>query len=464
MPKEPVYPIEKNENSSSKKKYLVVDFNEEISASSSVKDKRKIVCIERNKKNELTVENYDNGQFKKAFKKVQAERREIYLVLYVKDSEQAQCTKESRKILELRFDLSDADKVDQLKNHFKESWKNFREFNHYALMKRSYDEKTGEHITNVLADLTAKKDTIHKLYKEIEGEFEGHTSTLESILQEVDEKYKEATENHQHLEVGTYSLLATELGSCVSKFNAELKRLRKEDSDVLQKDKCISLKNEIEALQKECRGAIPSDTLCTEELVNKKNKINTEIALLLQMVEELGNSIDIPIDQAIKGLEKKFNDVQTQLASLKVEIEGLSKTQEKNTQSVQNMPAETNSLFDELNELLSEIENHQTDKAKTAVKEELVNKIKGILSQRNETSSKDLNEAIEKAKEFVEANEKTANIYTGGVLGKFFGKGYSVLGELMNRLKDLLNEILTVLSKIHPNDEKLENACSVSPK
>lgn len=464
MPKESIYPVEqlnkleKNKNNSYEKKYIAVDFEKEIGNPSSVKDKRKIVCIERNKENELAVKNYDNGALEQAFQKVKTEGREIYLVLYVKASEQQKCTQECKKILRLAFDLDcDTARINKLRKQFKDNWKNFREFNDYAEMKCSYDEKTGEHIINVLADLTAIKGTIRKRYKAIEGEFEGRTSTLESILQEMDKKYKEATENHQHLEVGTYSPLATALDSCVSKFDAELKQLRKEDSDALQKGKCIILKNEIEVLQRECRGAIPSDTLCTEELVNKKNKINTEINLFYQWVEKLVDSI--PTDTEIDGLRKKFDNFQAGFDFLKAEIESLPKIQEKNIQSVQNMPAETNSLFNEVKALLSEIKKHQTDEAKTEVKEKLINKIEDILSQQHETSSAGLNKAVEEAKNFIDANVKATN-YTGW---KFFG-GHSVLGKLMDRLKILLDEFLNVLSKIHPNNEKHGNAYSVSPK
>lgn len=444
---------EKNTSSPLEKTALIVVDYEKKEQVKLEKNKRKFVCIELNlRENILVTKKYDNHEFLNAIKA----KRKIYLAFYVKASEQNDCYKEVNKMLERLVDLDISSKsieqhklnaIDTVKKHFKDHWKNYNDtYENYLDLSNAYDEKTGQPINNVVTDLA-------KIYLEIEAKYNKNkliygdrAIKLEEILTAMKKEYEQNRDKYRHLDSNTVSPVVAAFDLYVSQFNKEMDRLEQEDVNTLLKSRCSALKNEVDNLYVECINAIPKDTLCTEELLNKKSEISKEIKLLSQMLKGLESPV--PTEQEINGLQIKYESFVGQVDSLKKEIQELLKSIEKNTQSIVGEKNDDQVKVERLGEYylekitpaLSNIKKHK--ETTSAGKKEILEKIITDVNQLRDEIAGSAKEAIQaKAKSIVSyIDENYLDLATAR--GFFAAKGTS--GDLVASLKLILNNMFSL--------------------
>lgn len=440
---------EKNTSSPLKKTALIVVDYEKKEQVKLEKNKRKFVCIELNsRKNILVTKKYDNHEFLSAINA----KREIYLAFYVKASEQSNCYIEVKKMLERLVDLDISPKsieqhtlnaIDTVKKHFKGHWENYNDtYENYLDLSNAYDKNTGQPINNVVTDLA-------KIYSEIEAKYNKNkliygdrAIKLEEILTAMKKKYEQNRDKYRHLDSNTVSPVVAAFDLYVSQFNKEMDRLKQEDVNTLLKSKCSALKNEVDNLYVECINAIPKNTLCTEELLNKKSEISKEIELLSQMLKGLQSPV--PTEQEINGLQIKYESFVRQVDSLKEEIQELLRPIEKNTQNIvdekdcQMKSAMLETYFEKIVPALKAIEDHK-GVTKSTDKKAILETIITDVNQLQGEIAGSVKEAIQaKAKSIVSyIDENYLNLATAR--GFFATTGTS--GNLVASLKLILNNM-----------------------
>lgn len=425
--------------------YLGVDLLDSNSAS----EKRKLVCIVSHKE-KLVVKKYDHEEFEKNANfqdnQVFINTDLVQLVLYAKRNEQKQCSDEIEKILKKSFDVNNKDKIYKIRGHFNNVWKNIREFSTYADMLSAYDVKTGNYIHHSLHHLEKIYLDTEKEYQQLNAnknvfskEYSNILKEMESILNKMKVIYEGNRKDFQHLSTNTISPVEKSFEKLVSDFKEKKQQLEIAKSNAENLKKLEILEKSLIDLQNDCKNAIPSEAAYTQAIFLEKDKISNDIETLIQYSKSLKNLITS--NDEINGLQIKLNELKGKLANLKARI--LPGTVNQDIQEV--ISQKTESLSEELKALLAEIEAHKTDGSKEKIKENLVQKIKNILQQQEKNSPEDLVNSINEARKFIQEKITDASAYTGGAVGKLFGKGQSILGELMHKLQKLLDKFLELL-------------------
>ncbi|MFZ0219396.1 MAG: hypothetical protein WAL30_04235 [Candidatus Aquirickettsiella sp.] len=450
-----VYPILEELNSNENyinKSNTTKYFSADLQANTLTQKKRKFVCLESSPDSTklLVVKKYDHKSFKDSSTSDVKPINKKHLVLYVKGNEQEQCFKEMQQIVTDSFDLNLDDRIGKAISHFKGVWKNINEFGNYGDMKQAFDEKTGNYIQNSVNDLG-------KIYREMEEKYQQLNKNrdvseesikildkMEEILDEMKNIYERNRDDFKHLSTNTVFSVTESFTSKVIAFKGLTEALGTEENNVKLKKQYQIFNDKLVAFQAEVNK--PILVPCSEEVFIEKNKISEQITDLLQ--RSVGLKICIPSELEINGLQSKLDNLEISFSNLSDTI-----TPESINQSTQKDIPQTKSLFKELEVLLAGIEAHKTDGNKEKLKGDLIQEIKNVLEVQDNNSIEALSKVINKTNEFIEDNKVEANAYTGGSFGKLFGKGYSVLGELMDKLQKLLDKFLNVLSLHHVNSD-----------
>jgi len=413
--------------------------------------KIKFICIEFDEKSKFFFAkkyNFDTFLNEKGKGKI------FYLAIGVKENKINEILKETGTFLKVSISLSNAieENMDAYKQakinktifHFKTKYDSlFIEYKTFEELYQAYDRRTGENVSDKLNILLNEKfSPLYKTYQEKEGKYGTQdVIALKKILDEGEKEYKAAIEQHQHYSTNTFEPLEEKFKDITDKFNNEIVQLENKNETEKRKKRLDDLKDKVEKLKKNCENTCHENGLYSKKVIEDHNIITQNICFLLSNLNEL--KWKNFTEEEINGLEKKYNEYVGNLEILKKSINDLT-LDKVNQDTEEDLTSSVNPLFDELKELLDKIKIHTPSKGKEEIKEKLEKEINNVLEQQC-NSREDLINAINKAGTFIKDNITEASSYTGGAVGKFFGKGQSILGKLMHKLQELLDKFLELL-------------------
>lgn len=425
--------------------------------------KIKFICIEFDEKSNFFAKKYNFADFldKKTKGKI------FYLAIGVKKNKIKEILNETTNFLTLSISLSNdieknvdaykQDKINKTISHFKTKYESlFIEYSAFEKLHQAYDWQTGENVSDKLNILLNEKfSPLYKTYKEKEEKYgTQNVISLKKILDEGEEEYKTAIKKHQHYSTNTFEPLEGKFKDITSKFNNELVQLENKNETEEQKERLDCLRAKVKILKHDCENTCHENGLYSKKVIEKHKLITQNIEFLLRNMNEIESKNFT--EEVINGLEKKYNEYAGTLEILKKSINDL--TLNKVSQDTEkDLTSSLKPLFEELKKLLAEINTYIPSKSKENIKVHLIKEIKNLLDQQCH-SPKDLINAINKINEFIKDNITEASSYTGGAVGRLFGKGQSILGELMHKLQELLGKFL----ELFPNHNFVSSMSSVS--
>ncbi|HEY2566657.1 MAG TPA: hypothetical protein VGH95_02960 [Candidatus Aquirickettsiella sp.] len=426
--------------------------------------KIKFICIEFDEKSKFFFAKKYNFD---AFLNEKGKGKIFYLAIGVKENKINEILNETGTFLKLSISLSNAieknmdafkqDKIKKTISHFKTKYNSlFVEYKAFEELYQAYDRQTGENVSDKLNILLNEKFfPLYKTYQEKEDKYGTQdVISLKKILDEGEKEYKSAIEQHQHYFTNTFKLLEKKFKDITDKFNNEIVQLENKNETEKRKERLDSLKAKVEILKHDCENTCHEDGLYSKKIIEDHNILTQNICFLLNNLNEL--KWKSFTEEEINGLEKKNNEYVRNLEIFKKSINDLT-LDKANQDTEEDFTPSVNPLFVELGKLLDEIKIYKPSKGKEKIKENLEKEINNILEQQC-NSHGDLINAINKADKFIKDNINEASSYTGGAVGRLFGKGQSILGELMHKLQELLGKFL----ELFPNHNFVSSMSSVS--
>jgi hypothetical protein len=421
--------------------YLAVELKKEKEADSLEINKRKFVCLESNSDG-LSVKKYDHKEFRNVIK---SDRKEIYLALYVKESECdiyiSKC-KETLKNL-VKGDVDNKVKIiretiEQISNN------GIYQFVEFHKLMKVYHEGTGLHIPTVLSDLETTLDNA--------GKYKNRLNTLDGIVQKLLQRKKqyEQIKSDEH-----FIELCNEF--CSSRFviNNAIIQLN-------NMDKLDGFQRKINELRESLNEICPKEGKFSGEIHEVRNQINKAIEALtaflnakikedsvLNAGEEIGDLSEL---KEYTTLVDRVNVLKEEINEILREAEEATKIVEKDNQ----MKATMLQIYSEqIKPALLAIEEHKekTSVDKKEILENIITNTKNLEDEINQErpSEENIKKIITDVKSLISKNIDMLNKNNGI---SFLVKN-AKSGELV---KELDSELSKFLSKFQMSSDKTVNS------
>jgi hypothetical protein len=405
--------------------------------------KRKIVFIGSSQKGKLVVKKYNHQQYEKELTnkdgKIYVDDCLIHFVFYITKDDKKKCYREIEDNIKKFGDLSQEEKILKIREHFKSVWKNFTEFKNYADMERAFDKNTGADINSVVINLGEKYSKVEGKYNELLKKYSEPSDESKKILDEMEKIkdnmqviYENNRKEFRHFSTNTVEPVVQSFRELNSKFEEKVQQLEKFEINYENNKKCELLQQEIIKFINDCEKAIFTET-STDAVFTQYKEI---IKKAQHLLESLKNSNSFEVNKAeLDGLKECFSNLKKP-----------ENTSSNEQSSKKEIPENIKHLFSNLRELSDRIKLYTPSNGKEKIKKDLIEKIDKILAFEGKNPPKEeLSEVIKEANKFIKANIDAAKVYNGNVMSSMFGKGYSVLGSLIDILQDLLDKFSNML-------------------
>jgi hypothetical protein len=444
-----VYPSESSGN-----KFFALDLKEKPENNRLDKNKRKFVCVEL-LNDKLYVKNYSNKELARFLESDKKENGDIVLAFYVKNSEKQELARQIEKKLKKLVGIPNQTKVNRIKEHFENFWKNFKPFDNYHDITETYDQYTGEPIVKATEELfkmyKVLKDRFEKLndeYGERSEKYKKILNELKSVLESMEVKYEDNRNNFNHLSTDTVASVVSSFKGLIEKFDKKSRQLEIENTNDEHSEELELLENNLIKLQTECKSAIPSGASCTEEIFEEKNKISDKINFLLESVQNERYHTTSAL--VINGLKRKYNDYRVEFDNLKGKINNLQANSESSAHR------ELGKCFSkEIGPISEAIQAHleKTSPEKASVLNKILDYLVGLKERiENKVSIKDINAVIIEIKSFI--NEKLSMLASS--------RGFFKGAASADLVRDLNTKLDNLASKTTVSDQD-QNSASVNP-